>query len=456
MGGQKNGKSKERTKKPETVRAITVRGFKSISEERTVEIRPLTLLAGANSSGKSSLMQPLLLLKQTLEAPYDPGAIALDGANVKFTSAYEALSRTTQKGSCKTFQIGIHTGPDESVTLEYAACENQRFDIESMIWRRKSYEQKFFLGMDVEKKHLPFAFPEPPPDIDLQFSVQRSRCFLEIGIAFKRKQNEKDFVSIDAITPFPSFALGNLIHLPGLRGNPERVYRVAAVGSRFPGRFENYTASVIAHWQESGEQKILDKASGDLKKLGLTWKVAAKSVNATQVEIQVGRQRVRGDDDDLVNISDVGLGVSQTLPVIVALHVAQPGQLVYLEQPEIHLHPRAQWKMAEVLAAAAKRGVRVIAETHSAVLLLGVQTLVAEGKLPPELVKLHWFTKRRDGVTDIVGADLDAAGAFGDWPEDFGDVSMRAESRYLDAAELQRYKKKHARKKSEEVKATGD
>jgi predicted ATPase len=109
--------------------------------------------------------------------------------------------------------------------------------------------------------------------------------------------------------------------------------------------------------------------------------------------------------------------------------------MVYLEQPEIHLHPRAQVAMAMVLADAARRGVRVIAETHSAQLLLGIQTLVAEGKLAPELVKLHWFQRQADGTTEITSADLDERGAFGDWPEDFADVTLQAESRYLDAVE---------------------
>jgi predicted ATPase len=74
---------------PDIAQAITklsVAGFKSILDEQTIEIRPLTLLAGANNSGKSSMMQPLLLLKQTLEAPYDPGPLLLNGPNVKLTS----------------------------------------------------------------------------------------------------------------------------------------------------------------------------------------------------------------------------------------------------------------------------------------------------------------------------------------------------------------------------------
>ena len=115
--------------------------------------------------------------------------------------------------------------------------------------------------------------------------------------------------------------------------------------------------------------------------------------------------------------------------------MANPGQLVYLEQPEIHLHPRAQSALAQVLAEAANRGVRVVVETHSNLLLLGVQALVAEGQLASENVKLHWFTRRDDGSTKIASADLDTTGAFGNWPEDFADVALEAESRYLDAAE---------------------
>ena len=75
------------------------------------------------------------------------------------------------------------------------------------------------------------------------------------------------------------------------------------------------------------------------------------------------------------------------------------------------------------------------AETHSSLLLLGIQTLVAEGKLSPDLVKLHWFKRDNRGATKVMPADLDKAGAFGDWPEDFGDVELKAQSRFLDASE---------------------
>ncbi len=81
---------------------IAVEGFKSIVKRQEIEIAPLTILAGANSSGKSSIMQPLLMLKQTLEAPYDPGALKIDGPNVKFTDAkflWRKMGRRQSKNS---------------------------------------------------------------------------------------------------------------------------------------------------------------------------------------------------------------------------------------------------------------------------------------------------------------------------------------------------------------------
>jgi hypothetical protein len=247
-------------------------------------------------------------------------------------------------------------------------------------------------------------------------------------------------------SPLQSPALGatqkllqELIHLPGLRGNPSRSYPMTAVAKLYPGTFEAYTAAVVAHWQAEKDNAKLDQLNEDLLALGLTWKVAANRLNDTQVELVVGRlpKAAVGGARDLVNIADVGFGVSQALPVAVALHAASPGQVVYLEQPEIHLHPRAQVALASVLAKAARRGVQVVAETHSALLLLAIQSLAAEGtELAPEEVKLHWFARdSSDGATTVTSADMDGKGSFGDWPEDFGKVEMDLESRYLDAVD---------------------
>src|SRR5579864_7024428 len=96
------------------ITSISVAGYKSLAREQTIEIRPLTILAGANSSGKSSIMQPLLLLKQTLEAPYDPGPLLLDGPNVNFTSAEQLFSTIGGKVATR-FSVRMEVNGGESI-----------------------------------------------------------------------------------------------------------------------------------------------------------------------------------------------------------------------------------------------------------------------------------------------------------------------------------------------------
>src|SRR5437588_3909856 len=115
MAGRKPKSTSSTKPNTEGITRITIGGFKSISQEQAIEIRPLTILAGANSSGKSSIMQPLLLLKQTLEASYDPGALLLNGSNVKFTLADQLLSRASGGKVTNSFHVGIEAGTEVTV-----------------------------------------------------------------------------------------------------------------------------------------------------------------------------------------------------------------------------------------------------------------------------------------------------------------------------------------------------
>lgn len=394
-------------------------------------------------------MQPLLLLKQTLEATYDPGPLLLNGPNVLFTDAEQMFSRGSGSGRSGSLTVGIGIG-ETGISTRFGKNRKNGLEIRAITYSTGDVE--FTLHQKMDAHEIIGLFPrevEHARYLPNFVAIDRDRCFLEMKIAQtisgKLPPNGVSFTPNELapimlsgmIKKVMVELLRGLIHLPGLRGNPERTYPVTAVGGFFPGTFEKYAASVIAQWQASKQSAKIEELSNDLERLGLTWKVTASSVSDTQVEIQVGRlaSASRGRPRDLVNIADVGFGLSQTLPVVVSLRAAEPGQLVYLEQPEIHLHPRAQTAMAQILADAAKRGVRVVAETHSSLLLMGIQTLVAEGELSPELVKLHWFRRRDDGSTMIESADLDEAGAFGDWPEDFAEADLSAQSRYLDAAE---------------------
>ena len=192
---------------------------------------------------------------------------------------------------------------------------------------------------------------------ELELRTYRIRCFLDIGYFPINKADD----ATDASPIFVQYVLDafgtplrEILHISALRGNPQRTYKITAVGSQFPGRFEDYFASIIYHWQVSKDTR-LKELRRCLEHMELTSKVGAKAVDDTQIELLVGRLPTSSinSSKDMVSIADVGFGISQTLPVIVALLTAEPGQLVYIEQPEIHLHPKAQMAMAQILADAA-------------------------------------------------------------------------------------------------------
>lgn len=428
---------------PRAITAISVKGFKSLAEEQSIEILPLTLLAGANSSGKSSLMQPLLLLKQTLEASYDPGPLLLDGPHVRFTDADQVLTKLNGRSAVKEFSVGFETSNGDSLREVFRLNQGGLgFDLaeseQEVSGKKLILRTGGAVGEETIEDIFPWLLSLRRIPGEAGWPVKRLRCFL----SFSAAGAGESFVD-----PTPEIFFGPLlrriIHIPGLRGNPERSYNTSAVGESFPGTFENYVASIILAWQEASDKRI-DLLGQALESLGLTWRIVARPIDATRVELLVARLPRKGKSakGDLVNIADVGLSVSQVLPVLVALLIAEPGQLVYIEQPEFHLHPQAQQALAPILAEAAGRGVRVVAETHSAILLLAIQALVAEDKLSPDLLKLHWFQRDSRGATRVTTADLDERGAYGDWPVDFYSVERDVTDRYLDAVETKFFSKK--------------
>ena len=420
---------------------LSVAGFKSIARETALDIKPLTLLAGANSSGKSSFMQPLLLLKQTLAVPYDPGPLLLNGGNVKFTSFDQMLTVVENESLKGEFSVTLEASRTKvtllfskkagaiTVSVQGSGFLDARIDsnmgskelLEAMKTLSNEpmqcYKDGQYLGKGTFKEHARI--------ID-EWEIVRRYCFLTIFS--KDRTFTLEFCSPD----FFSRIIVNVIHVPGLRGNPERIYQAAGFGPTFPGTFENYTANVISDWEEKKSGKLKQLCS-QLIRLGLTSRISARRLNDAQVEVMVGRLPENGRNKaDMVNIADIGFGVSQVLPVLVALLVAEPEQLVYLEQPEIHLHPRAQRALADILVEAANRGVKVVVETHSSMLLLAVQTLIAKQKIDHNNVAMHWFQRNKTGMTEAKTAELDDSGRFGEWPVDFGAVELEAEEEYIE------------------------
>jgi hypothetical protein len=368
----------------------------------------------------------------------------LYGPNIRFTSAEQVRTKLTKAPSKDRFTIGVEVDDRRGFTSTFINQRKGGLKLAQTIHMLQGYNL-MTLNADMTREQIIDALPESRneplgrlTELDNEWKISSGRVFLvvETKISLSKGTDSKTVIWIPYNTSILQSSIQRLIHVPGLRGNPERAYRTTGISSIFPGTFENYVASLINHWQIEKDARLNDLNQA-LQTLGLTELVEARQIDDVQVELRVGRlpSGVRGGLKDMVNVADVGFGVSQILPVLVALLVAEPGQMVYLEQPEIHLHPKAQVALAKVLADAAKRGVRVVAETHSDLLLLGIQTLVAEGYISAEEVILHWFSRRKNGATEITTAELDEAGAYGDWPEDFADVILGAQNRYIGAAE---------------------
>ena len=422
---------------------ISVSGFKSIANECSIEIRPLTILAGANSSGKSSIMQPILLMKQTLEAPYDAGSLLLNGSYVKFTSVEQLLSKSFNSDRF-TFEIEINQ--KESLNNIFKKAEKRGIELVEMVHRG---EKEVTLSTSLIENEIKEIAPKILHDLYDQISsdsetkfiewfIVRDRCFLSIEL----RRNNLKALSYSKFKSSPSEGFSRfiqkLIHVPSLRINLERTFPITGVNFHFLGDFDKYVASLINTWQTSDIAK-LQELNSCLTKLSLARKIESNLINDTQLELKVSRT-INGDD--MVNIIDVGSGVSQVLPTLVALIASEPDQLVYLEEPEIHLHPRAQANLGEIIVDAANRGVRVVLETHSDLLLRRIQSLVAEDKISPEKTILHWFSRDEDGFTQVTSTPLNATGGYGnpDFPLDFSDVFLDEEGRYLESASEKRWK----------------
>ncbi|HEY2465502.1 MAG TPA: DUF3696 domain-containing protein, partial [Steroidobacteraceae bacterium] len=166
------------------------------------------------------------------------------------------------------------------------------------------------------------------------------------------------------------------------------------------------------------ETRLLEDSGHWLNAMGLADGLSLTSLRGSaRYELLVER------DGEKINLKDVGVGVSQVLPVIVAALYASQGQIVIVEEPESHLHPLAEAVLANLFAEVSRmHGVQFIVETHSEHLFRRMQTLIARQELSPAECAMYFV--ERDGP----GAKLrelkpDPAGRIKNWPEHFfGDV----------------------------------
>ncbi|MEQ3702102.1 DUF3696 domain-containing protein [Thalassolituus sp.] len=405
-----------------------------------LRLAQLTLLLGTNSSGKSSLIQSLLLIRQTVKSD-DPN-IDLNLGNPDNDYGIGKADSVTlgqfQDVLCRSASASPST-PANQIGIEFRWQEDPASTESSLF----SARYRKGAGSSAELDYLRLGK-------GLQgFTVQRKKAGIyQLNIASKRKplgqsadfRPERSFafsaatlnalgVHADAIReigPELLDELGRIIYLGPVRRLAQRDYVWAGrmpshIGDDGAKAIDALIASGAEYQQLKKAKKPLTKAAGLfeqtvkwLKQMNLADGLEVKQLGrSARYELHIMNQ---GEGS---NIKDVGVGVSQVLPVIVAALFAEPGHIVLIEEPESHLHPLAQSELAELLSQVSReRKVQFIVETHSEHLFRRLQTLMAKEAIDASDVAMYFV--ERDGKTaQMRPLALDEFGRVKNWPEDF-------------------------------------
>jgi hypothetical protein len=211
--------------------------------------------------------------------------------------------------------------------------------------------------------------------------------------------------------------LEGLVYLGPLRQKPQRDY---PWNKGQPGIIEPDGKQAIdvllasALLQGPDRNRIIEEVSRWLKRMDLADQLQVRQVGrSTRYEVVIDSQSVAA------NLRDVGIGISQVLPVLTVAFFAPPGSTVILEEPEIHLHPLAQSMLAELFVEASReRDIQFVIETHSEHLFRRMQTLVAREELSTEDCELY-FVEKEHGQAQLRRLELDPYGRVTNWPDRF-------------------------------------
>lgn len=365
-----------------SLQSLTLTRFKCFSSQR-ISLPAATVLTGLNGMGKSSVIQALLLLRQSaragvLRAPDPDGGQAgllLNGELTRLGTATDVL----------------YEGADED-TLDIAIQTDDK--------RRATWSFRAPPGSDL----LPWIDgPASPPHLSLFGSyfyyLGAERLGPRSVYSLSASQIERHELGADG-----SLAVAFLDAYYDRQVLPPVQHAASTSALLLP--------QVTAWMGEiSPGVRLATQALNDISLARLSYSFAA------------GRATSRA-----MRPTSVGFGLSYTLPLVVALLAAPAGSLVLAENPESHLHPRGQMAMGDLIARAAAAGVQVIVETHSDHVLNGIRVAVREGRASPEQVGFHYFRRitetreREERIVHVVDSPrIDADGRLDAWPPGFFD-----------------------------------
>lgn len=375
------------------LRKIKLTHFKCF-EQLDLDCKPLNLLCGLNGTGKSSVIQALLMLRQSFETgELLAGRLALNGE-----------------------WVAVGTGAD--VLFEDAEREVLGLALESD-GIEDSWEMEFDCSM-----------ADPLAPLPNKAGIVKDRIGEEV---FRGKFTEHAYVPSEwrDVPPFG----GELVYVNAERVGPQELYPISTDVLTRRGDFGEsgeYAWDYLNRHQndllQADDPRCIEGRDRPLLAIVDQWmQDVCPGAHLQLEEVRAADAVIAGftfdREDDVASrrhrATNVGFGLSYALPVILAL-LSKPGTLCLIENPEAHLHPRGQTKLAELAARASKAGVQVIAETHSDHFMDGVRIAVRDGLIEPEDAAFHYF-ERKDNQTVVTSPEIDSDGRLSSWPIGFFD-----------------------------------
>lgn len=352
-------------------------------ETLRLPLAPLTLLTGLNSSGKSSVLQSLVLLHQTMRELEWSTRLGLNGSGVRVGAALDVVDQLSG-----TNALGISVENDDN------SCgwifRGDRHDMSMQV------EQVMVNGETMDQpSQLHYLLPPDSPDS--AFSLARSLRGLT-------------YITAERIAPQRLYLL-------------EDPYSVDVVGSR------GEHAVGVLHWGRDAlvlNELLLPNAPRTrLRQVEERMRVLFPGCRLDLQELQDTNTVALGlrtsDATDFHSPIHTGFGLTQILPIVVAALSAARGDIILIENPEVHLHPAGQAQMGQFLADVAAAGVQVVVETHSDHVLNGVRRAVKGERLASNQVAIHFFRPRSEDNPQVLSPIMDDSGNIDEWPQGFFD-----------------------------------
>ena len=443
------------------IKELQVKSFKSWEDTGSLQLAPLTGFFGTNSSGKTSILQLLLMLKQTVESS-DRKRVLHTGDNFSIVDlgTFSDLIHCHRTDAALQVSISwdllrmLKVKNPEQKDKNLFEIKDLKFDVEireesgTPIIGRFSYSfDNNVFGMEPEAKEGKKGKYDLLSEPHSQSRQQPGRAWpLPWPIKFYGFPDEvnayfKNVGFLSEIVLELEGLFGRVKYLGPLRKYPKRIYTWAGEAPSDVGREGELAVAAILAAREKGKyispgrykkkRGLEETIANWLRKMGIIDSFSVKQIGEYRKDYEVLVQKTK--QSPKVLITDVGFGLSQVLPVLVLCYYVPEGSVLLLEQPELHLHPSAQSWLADVFIDVVKnRQVQIIVESHSEHFLRRLQRRIAEETIPVKETALYFCNMKNSG-SKTERLDIDMFGDIRNWPKDFfgdemGDLTAKTEA----------------------------